>query len=199
MRPRTYKVTAHLTEPVIDADRHPIMLDSILAHARALDGDLPPLTRDRDPEIPLPLDTWETPDGDWAWCASAATYEPAGYTTVNIRRKPNTEAMARYSPVKKHHLALGPHKARDQVLEGVIIHTMTWHIRTSTPDQVRELLDRVHGIGRHATYGYGTVSRWDITPTRDPNDTAWQARPTQRRHRPPYWHPINHTKKGGHQ
>ncbi|MFB9776148.1 hypothetical protein [Brevibacterium otitidis] len=182
-------VTARLDSPVIEAGRWPIMLDSILAYARALTGDLPLLRLDTDPEIPLPLERWEDTTG-WGWKVSQAHYRIAGYTTVEIRRKPAVEAMARYGDFKNHHLGLGPHKARDIRREAAWIHEMRWHAIATDVDQLVCLLTRVHGIGKHVSIGFGHVTDWQVSPSTDP--AAWQDRgfkPGQRT-RPPYWHPV---------
>lgn len=182
-----YTVTAHITTPVIEAERHPIMIDSIMAYARSLDGDMPPLTQIEAPDIPLPLNKWET-DSDWGWKASKAEFEIEKDTTVNIYRKPAIDAMARYGNFKKHHIGLGPHKARAITLEASIIHTMTWEIDSDAPEKVMELLERVKGIGRGVNTGYGQVAKWDIQPSHQ--DNGWRNRPfDQHRNRPPYWHP----------
>lgn len=183
------RVAATITSPVVEATRHPIMLDSLLTFARAMDGDLDPLRLDTEPDIPLPLDRWE--DGDqWGWKASQARYEVAGYTSAQVRRKPNTEAMAIYGTFAKHHLALGPHKARDTLAEAAWIHRMEWDVIATSPDALMELLLRIGGVGKHVAIGYGHVSRWEVTPSS--NDEGWRDRgwKSGNRHRPPYWHPL---------
>lgn len=182
-------VKAKVDSPIVEATRAPIMLDSLLAYSRALAGDLPPLRRDTEPRVPLPLDTWEN-DDTWGWKASQATYTVAGYTGVQVRRKPAVDAMARYGNFRKHHLGLGPHKARDTLLEAAWVHELAWCAVTTSVDELTVLLTRINGIGKHATIGYGHVSEWEIHPS--DNADGWQDRGHSpgRRTRPPYWHPV---------
>lgn len=184
------KVVAHLNSQLIEPERYPIMLDGILAWARALEGDLEPLRRDIEPVIPLPLDTWGDPDGVWGWKASRAQLSEPFYTTVEVRRKPATDAMARYGSFRKHHLGLGPHKARDLKVEAAWVHTLSFDAVTTNVDRLIDLLTRVTAIGKHRAIGYGHVREWQVLPSDNPE--GWRARGWQMgyRHRPPYWHPL---------
>lgn len=184
-------VVARLDSPVVEAGRRPLMLDSMLAWARALDGDIPPLTPEYAPDVPLPLATWDE-DGQWGWRCSQGAYASQGWTTAQTRRKPATDAMARYARDRKHHLGLGPHKARDTAYEATWIHQITWSLDVTDRAELDRLLARITGIGKLAAHGYGHVTSWDITPG---TPGAWRDRPMPSTHpgqrtRPPYWHPT---------
>ncbi|WP_207781875.1 hypothetical protein [Phytoactinopolyspora limicola] len=188
-------VTARLTEPIVDAERHPIMLDGPLAWAAAQLGMAPgPLTPEHAPDMPLPLARWEDGDGVWGWCVSAAIYTPTRHTAVQLRRKPATAAMARYAPDRRHHLALGPHKARDTTLPAVWARYLVWHALTTDINQLADLLKPVTHIGKAHAAGYGRVTTWTVMPADAPD--AWMARPLPDRAgilqgvRAPYWHPT---------
>lgn len=186
----TYTITARLTTAVIEPDRHPIMIDGLLAYAKALDGTHPPITPEHAPTIALPLDKHEADTGAWCWKASAAHYNVERYTTAQIRRKPDTEAMAKYGKFGKHHIGLGPHKAKNITLEAGFIREMSWVIETNEIDEVVELLKRITGIGRGHSSGYGKIESWVVTPGGDPN--GWKQRKFMPGNRltPPYWHPT---------
>lgn len=180
-------ITARLGSPVVELDRRPLMLDGPLAWAAAqLDGWQPLL--DHVPDTRLPLATWEE-DGTYGWCVSQALYDPVAYTSVEVRRKPELTAYARYTRDGRFHSALGPHKARDTTLPATWVRTLTWHAEVTDVPRLRELLDVIHGVGKLAAHGYGRVLSWQVDP--GPAD-GWRDRPMPSTHgpgrayRPPY-------------
>lgn len=189
------RVTAHLAEPIINLDGHACHLDGPAAFAAYLaytdrhgHHSLPPMGRDSVVDFALPLATWTapapgpvhqlaraaTPGHVWGWACSAAAADPAAWTVVEVRRKPNSEAMHRYAPDRKVHLATGPLKARNAPHPATIVRTITWWA-LADPDRLHALLSRVPGLGRHTRHGNGRVHRWEVTP--DPRAaTLWRRR-----------------------
>jgi CRISPR type IV-associated protein Csf3 len=175
------RVVAHLAEPIAGWDAHHGHLDGPLswgaflawqaAHGR---HSLPAAGPDQVVDFDLPLAAWTRPapgtvhplavngDGDvWGWACSAAAYNPAALTRVEVRRKPATGAMARYAPDRKHHISTGPLKARDGVVPAVLAPRVEWWA-LGDPSAVRDLLGRVTHLGRHTRHGHGRVLRWDV-------------------------------------
>lgn len=177
------RVTARLTEPVINLDAHPAHLDgpaswgAYLAYADVHGhGALPSMTDDAAADFDLPLARWVVPAPPgahvqalaapghvWGWACSRATYEAAGYSTIPVRRRPAADEAARYTRDGKWHLAAGPLKARDTPHSATHAHEITWWA-LADPAQLQALLDRVHGIGRHTRHGHGRVLAWEVTP-----------------------------------
>lgn len=188
-----YMVTATLTEPIVDADRAPIMIDSLVAWSVAQRMGRGDVARDTEPEdLALPFARWQ--QGDlWGWCASRAAYTVTRHTAGQIRRKPATGAMARYTTVGRHHLALGPHKARDTTVEASWVDRLTWSCLVTDRDLLASLLADVTHVGRSRAIGYGRIGTWTIEPAT--NTDGWMNRhlpgdgPMQRV-RPPYWHSL---------
>lgn len=188
-------VTAHLDTPAIGLLNHPIMLDGPLSwavamRARQQGADLPEITPECAPDLDLPLQRWERA-GTWGWCTSQAAMDIRAYGTLELRRTPATHAMARYARDRKHHIALGPYKARDTALETAWIPMITWHA-VADSDGLDELLPLITHIGQHASRGHGHISKW--TMAEDHLAEAWQDRPMpapgvpRRAYRAPYHH-----------
>jgi hypothetical protein len=178
------RVEARMAEPVIGLDTNPLHLDGPLSQAgwaEYLDvhghGSLPPMTPDSCADFNLPLATWTAPapsDGVhdlaraadrtlvWGWACSAADYQPAGATITQVRRRPATDVMARYTPDKTHHLSAGPLKARDVPQPAVLVETITWWALTPDPDRLHRMLNRVPGLGRLPRHGNGRVHQWTV-------------------------------------
>lgn len=183
-------ITARLGSPVIELDRRPLMLDGPLAWATAqLDGWTALLSEI--PDLELPLERWD--EGDtWGWCVSRAEYEAVVYTSVDVRRKPDLTAFARYTTDRKFHAALGPHKARDVTFAATWVRTLTWQAEVIDQGRLQALLDVITGIGKLAAHGYGRVLTWELTPGRE---MGWRERPmpsthgTGRSYRAPYHRP----------
>lgn len=190
-------VTATLDTPAVGLIERPVMLDGPLtwaaaqdAHARGLP--LPPLTHEHAPDMDLPLDWWEQA-GTWGWCTSQATLDVTSYTATELRRKPATGPMARYTRDRHHHTGLGPYKARDTLVAAAWVRTATWHVLATDPARLEHLLSLVTHLGRHANIGHGHVASWTIAP--DPDPDAWRDRPMPTpgvvgAWRAPYWHPT---------
>lgn len=179
------RVTAHLvdgrTSGIVGQD---FLLDGPLAWAEATRGDYPPLTRTHAPEIPLPLERWDK-NTDWGWCTSRAHYDVHAHTVLEVRRKPSDDAFARYTTEKKHHHALGPHKARDLLIPIAVIPSISWDIECTDEDWLNLLLDRLTHLGGHRARGLGRIRDWEIS---EGTPDAWKDRPYTKPVRPPYWH-----------
>lgn len=187
------RVTATLTTPAVGIDTHPMHLDGpaswaayqayITRHGHA---SLPPMTDTHAVDFALPLATWSR-DGHWGWACSRAIYDPLGYTTTAMRRRPAADEMARLAPDRKHSLAAGPMKARDTPLPATIVHEITWYA-LAHPDELRSLLGRVWSIGRLGRHGHGRIRAWTVTEHTD--RTAWEDRDWTGPTRAPYHHPT---------
>lgn len=176
---RPVVVTAHMDTAVVGLDTHPPHLDApaswgaYQAHRAAHGVDaLPPMADEHAVDFDLPLATWER-DGGWGWCCSRAHYEPLGYTTVDVRRRPETDVMARMSSDRKHHLSAGPMKARDTPHPATLVAEVVWYA-LADPAPLRDLLDRVWALGRFGRHGHGRIARWDIAEHHDRD--AWTDR-----------------------
>lgn len=193
------QVVAHLATPVANLDGNPMHLDGILSWAAYLAYTeqhghcaLPPMTPDQAVDFALPLATWHM-HGAWGWACSRAIYEPVGHTTLAVRRRPAVDEMARYTRDRKHHLAAGPLKARDTPLPATLATEITWHALGDHED-IEQLLQRVHAIGRHTRHGHGRVLRWEVHPHDDRD--AWRNRVLPHPDgvpqpiRAPYHHPL---------
>ena len=151
----------------------------------------PPLTETFAPDMPLPLDTWGA--DPWVWCTSPVQFDIVQEVTVNIRRKPATQAMARYSTAAKHHAGLGPHKARDTILPAFAARSATWHVNATDTAELADILSYVTHLGPRHRNGFGHITQWVIEETSQPN--LWSNRPlpapagTLQPIRAPYWHP----------
>ena len=187
-------VTADLSTPLIGVDRSPMMLDAPLSwayaeRARSRGEKLPPLTTASAADFPLPLDRWQEA-GTWGWCTSAGEMEIAAHVAAQIRRKPATHAMARYTSDRAHHAGLGPTKARDTTLAAVLATHITWQVLATDRADLEDLLALVTNLGGRHRNDFGHVSRWVIEPGLDPE--AWRDRPMPpvAAARAPYWHPA---------
>jgi len=189
-------VTAHLDTPAVGVVEAPVMLDAPLSWAAAVlaqrDGSaLPSMTRDMVMDMDLPLVRWEE-HGTWGWCTSQAAVHVRSWTAVELRRKPATGPMARFTQDRRHHTGLGPHKARDTTVAAVLVDTMTWHVLATDRTRLESLLSVVTHVGKHANIGHGHVTRWVVQD--DPNPDGWRDRPMPTpgatgAFRAPYWHP----------
>lgn len=176
------RVVARLTEPVVGLDTNPLHLDGLLSWAGYLTHvdqhghlHLPPLSPDQCADFALPLATWAMPASVpdphplavgagglvWGWACSAAWYTPAGHTTVNVRRRPATDVMARYTTDNSHHLSTGPLKARDTPHPATLVGEVTWWALADRA-RLQAMLDRVIGVGRMPRHGHGRVLRWTV-------------------------------------
>ncbi|MGI5273136.1 hypothetical protein ACQEUU_37700 [Nonomuraea sp. CA-218870] len=174
------RVVAHLAEPVIGLDACPPHLDGPLSWSAyqqhvAEHGHyaLPPMGRDSVADFALPLATWTAPAPGgvhplalaspglvWGWACSAAVFD-GQHTVVEVRRKPDGEAMTRFSPDRKVHLSAGPQKARNAVHAGVLAREVSWWALADV-EALTALLGRVRGLGRLTRHGNGRVLRWEV-------------------------------------
>ena len=187
-------VTAHLGTPVIGIDTRAMMLDAPLSWAYAQQAlaageELEPVTRQHAPDFPLPLARWEQA-GTWGWCTSAGQLDIAAHVAAQIRRKPATHAMARYTADRANHAGLGPTKARDTTLAAVLATHITWQVLATDRADLEDLLALVTNLGGRHRNDFGHVSRWVIEPGHNPE--AWRDRqmPPVAAARAPYWHPA---------
>ena len=205
-------VTAVLCEPVIGLDAHPAHLDGPLSWAAYKEGaagrqaSRPPGRDEPAPDFPLPLAVWTSPapagadraalDGDgmaWGWACSRALYSPAGRTTVQVRKRPETGAAARYAREGSWDIGSGPLKARDVPFGAVLVREVRWHA-LGDPEALRRLLAAVYSLGRLRGHGHGAVQSWRVEEHEDRD--AWRDRvfPLEGGRpgavRAPYWHPT---------
>lgn len=189
------RVVAHLAEPVINLDAYRIHLDGPAAFAGYLQHvdvhghhSLPLMGHGQAVDFDLPLATWTAlapsevhdlaraadPGQVWGWACSAGVYEDPQWTVVDVRRKPDAEAMHRYAPDRKVHLASGPLKARNVAQPATLVREIVWW---ALADQaaLQSLLDRVPGLGRLTRHGNGKVLAWDVVRDEDAH-TRWRER-----------------------
>lgn len=182
------RVTARLGEPVAALDTNPLCLDGPAAWGafqawQEAHGTraLPPMGHGQAVDFALPLATWAHPAPEgahpaactaaglaWGWACSAGVYTPLARTRVQVRRKPETPAMARYAPDRRHHLATGPLKARDTPVPATLATEVGWWALADV-DALRPLLARVTHLGRHTRHGHGRVLEWRV----EPDEIAW--------------------------
>jgi hypothetical protein len=209
------QVVAHLAEPVAALDSNALHLDgpaswgAFLAHSseRGVCA-LPPMTDGECVDFALPLACWTAPAPQnahrralaadtaqvWGWACSAGVWEPHGWSTTHLRRRPAVDEGARYSRDGKWHLSAGPTKARDTPVATTILQRVTWWA-LADPPALLDLLRRVHGLGRHVRHGHGRVLEWtveeDVAAWRRWRDRVW---PHPGGHlgaiRAPYHHPT---------
>ena len=189
------RITAHMSGPIVDMPL--IILDGLLAWswvelAKADRIPVPPISDRFAADFPLPLERWEE-GGTWGWCCSAGIEDVIGYTSVEVRRKPATEAMARYSTAAKNHAGLGPTKARDTTLPARHARTVTWEALVTDQADLERLLGPLTNISARWRNGFGRVDRWLVEPG---TPDGWRQRPMPhpegqpRGVRAPYWHPT---------
>lgn len=203
-------VTAHMADPVVAMATHPAHLDGPLSWAAAESAiaagvRLPPLLPEWAPDLVLPLAQWTAPYPDdtdprlraadptrvWGWACSAAIYTPDLHTKVEVRRRPATAEMARYSTARSQHLGLGPHKARQVTHPAEMVRRIDWYALGDI-DQVADLLTHVTHLGRIVRHGHGRILRWTVERHQDRD--AWKSRSwphpdgTRGAIRAPYWH-----------
>ena len=183
---RSLRVTAVLDGPSAGIAGNAFMLDGPLSWVEAVTGDYPPLSREKIPDIPLPLGRWDC-DGQWGWMCSAAHYEVVSYSALEIRRKPSDREYARLTRDRKNHHALGPYKARDLVVETELIPEVWWDVVVTDRDWFDRLLSGVTHLGARRAVGLGRVRDWQVF---DGPDHGWKDRPFTVPCRPPYWHPA---------
>ena len=110
-----------------------------------------------------------------------------------MRRRPDTDVMARYAPDSKHHLSAGPMKARDTPLPATLVREVVWYA-LADPEPLRALLDRVWSLGRLGRHGHGRIQSWTVAEHDDRE--AWRDRVmphpdgTVQGIRAPYHHPL---------
>lgn len=182
------RVTARLAEPVAALDTNPLALDGPAAWGafqayQETRGTrtLPPMGRGQAVDFTLPLATWTHPAPEgahplalngaglaWGWACSRGVYAPLTHTKIEVRRKPETNPMARYSSDRRHHIATGPLKARDTPVPATLVREVEWWA-LADPDALRVLLARVTHLGRHTRHGHGRVLEWRV----EADETAW--------------------------
>lgn len=188
------RITAVLDRPSIGLVEHPIMLDGPVAWAVAQlsirDGvALPPITREHAPDLDLPFERWEL-GGTWGWKVSKADLMVESYTSVEIRRKPATAEFARFTSERKHHLGLGPYKARDTTVSAAWVTKATWEAEVTDRARLEECLAVITHLGAHAAIGYGHIASWRV----ENGAGEWSDRPMPHDQgvvqgiRAPYWH-----------
>lgn len=225
------QVVAHLSEPVVYAETG-MHLDGILAAAAFADLDertrrrMPPLTSDWPPDIKLPLAKWIVPGdgcdahpnlssisrsmggrrqerGLWGWCASAAQFEPLARGVVEVRKRPDVDAMIAYTDAKSVNISSGDLKAYDLSFPTVFAHQITWYALGDVKEVARLLRTYVLNIGKKRHHGNGAVMQWEVSEVEEDRSILWDGRLVRRLPlesgadgrpgmgaiRPPYHHP----------
>lgn len=200
-----FAVEIRVAEPVAAWGHDPEHLDGPLswaAHLAAVASGarLVPMTREWVPDMRLPLATWAalgaghpkldaaTPGHVWGWACSRAAWTPVAHTRIEVRRKPDLEAMAQYSDAARFNVAIGPTKARDNKVGAQWPGVITWHA-LGDPDATRDLLTHLTHLGRLTRHGHGRIHSVTVTPHVDRD--AWRDRVWPNQGRPiraPYWH-----------
>lgn len=187
------RITAVLAAPVTGLEEHDFMLDGPVAWAawQAAENSgvaTPAMTDDYAHDFDLPFARWEA-EGTWGWCVSRAHYTVAQRTATEIRRKPATREMARFTTEREHHSGLGPHKARDITVGQAWVTEISWDADVTDQPKLERLLSLVSHVGRDRRVGSGRVVEWRIEPG---EAEAWRDRPMPspgfRAYRAPYWH-----------
>lgn len=175
-------VTAQLAEPIVGW-RDDQTLDGPLSWGAYLEyvdehgNDLPPMNRLWAVDFDLPVARWTAPLPDdattdprlltadgavWGWCTSApVTDREVAMSGVWVRRKPALEDMSRWSDAKRHHIGLGPLKARNVLHPAGFASEITWSV-LGDEGGVRDLLTRVTHLGRLTRAGNGRVLQWSV-------------------------------------
>jgi hypothetical protein len=185
-------VRAHLAEPVVNFHPEttfdgPLSFGAYAQYIAQYGDDLPARNSDWALDFDLPLARIATvpvegadrrlctPDGRvWVWASSRVSFaEPSIHTRVEVRRKPATEQMSTWSKAKRHHVGLGPLKARNAVHPAVVTPWVEWRV-LGDPDEIRKLLGFVTHLGRLHSHGYGRVLRWEVEE--DSSGQAWKSR-----------------------
>lgn len=189
------KVTAMLDSIAVTPSTGMFGLDAPLSwgwieRAREAGDRLPPLTETYAPDLPLPLAKYGT-GPEWVWCTSRAHWDVVQHVTVATRRRPATSAMARYGKDRKHHMGLGPYKARDVATAGVAARSVSWDVLCEDAAELEDLLAYVTHLGPRHRNGHGHVTEWRITGS---TPDRWKDRPMPHPDgeptaiRSPYWH-----------
>ena len=187
-------ITATFTDPIVGF-RDDLGIDGPLSYAmyrRLTPGEqeaLPPMNPNWALDFDLPIARWSAPapdglqcderlltvDGEvWGWCTSDPVVTGnRSEVATHIRRKPELEAMARWSNAKRHHSGLGPLKARNITHEATFASQVKWHA-LGDPEKVQDLLSEVIAIGRATRHGNGRVGKWTVDAHSDRD--AWRTR-----------------------
>lgn len=199
-------VVARMTEPVVELDTNPLLLDGPLSWcaylaAAARGAAVPPVGTTWAADLAVPLGTWTAPadgrshhprlaaadpDRLWGWACSRALYTAACRTAVQLRRKPATHEMTRLTDVAKFHVGQGPHKARNLTVSATWAPEIRWHA-LADPDRLTDLLGHLTHLGKFTRHGWGAVAsvevvadgrrdRWTDRPFPDPDGTPGTVR-----------------------
>lgn len=166
-------------------------LDGILAAAafRALDERtrrrMPPLTSDFPVDVKLPLARWVVDVGDewggnqrllhkhkgggqkrqttllWGWCASAVQATWLQHGQIEMRKKPDLDAIRRYTSATSANISSGALKAYDLAFPTSFARELTWYA-LGDRNAVSALLRNIVAIGGKRGTGSGTVERWSV-------------------------------------
>lgn len=198
---RPLEVVATLSEPLVYFDDG-LHLDGILGWAavqqykeergRGVGHCKPGWLGDLD----LPLARWAVPaprpqryhswmmtrdhEHVWGWCASGVLgLERTAVGRVEIRKRPETTEMARWTEASKHQLGTGPLKAYDLSLPALTVRELRWSA-LGDPSGVRELLERVTHVGKKCALGMGKVAEWSVREAADDWSIAREGKLTRR-------------------
>lgn len=173
------RIRAVMREPVVYYGDG-MHLDGIVAYgvycglSRAQQDALPPIRGEWAVDMPLPLARWQCApppgcdprlldeDGQlWGWRASAVHGDWPLHDRHNVRKMPQTDAMATWAGDGSVNIAGGPHKASDIPYPARWARVLTWYAVGDLAG-VYEALGRVRSVGKLANHGMGRVDSWQV-------------------------------------
>jgi hypothetical protein len=182
-----FEVTVDMAEPIVHLDDlihldGPLAFGAFMALPAAEKRIMPPLSSPWAIDIPVPLAKWYVPvdsekwphddrllddfdvDGVvkpciWGWCATSQLDPWDGRGTIEYRKKPALERMARYSGAKKVNVGAGRLKAYDVKFPTVLCRQVRWRA-FGDMSKCLTLLEYVSAVGKKRNTGNGRVLRW---------------------------------------
>lgn len=191
MKMKPLCITASMMEPVVYYGDG-MHLDGILAYAAFMDLDaeaknkIPPINSAWAEDFDLPLSKWfvksitgdhiddrlfvENPDRNkgnkegmiWGWRASAVHAKWFCRDRYAIRRKPELDAMARYTQSPSVNIGAGQQKATNILLPARFATEFRWYAVGDSSRVERLLKMHVRAIGKITTKGPGRVANWKV-------------------------------------
>ncbi len=211
---RPLAITATLAERILVRIGDLPQIDGIFAvqRLRMLGDERPEQIERHDPrpaEVGLRLAKWRVGD---LWGYVVTEPLPVGevrYGRAEIRKMPDTDAMAELTDAPSVTVSAGATKAYDLTLPTVQCSALKWWVIGKSKEIRRRYLrldaegrsQAVHSIGSKRGLGFGRVLRWAVDEAPEV-DADWilarrwmpegyrEGRTSLRGIRPPYWHPA---------
>lgn len=158
------RIEARLVRAIVNPGR-PIALDALLAYAAAMKLDLvQPMKPDEIEPIELPLERSKC--GRY-WMASFSEQVVEERDRAYIVRRPLINEMIDLGAdsIKTVHIGAGPNKGYRIPIElgHLVDDRLTWWC-IGNADGVKELLSRVHYLGKRRAVGRGKIREWIVGP-----------------------------------